>query len=56
MIYHANCKSRVIVLVLNREGSRGKKGYGRVGIFIFQAAVVVETAPDFYSLENGKSP
>jgi pimeloyl-ACP methyl ester carboxylesterase len=30
--------------VLDREGSKGKKGYGRVGIFIFQAAVVVETA------------
>jgi dienelactone hydrolase len=30
--------------VLDRQGSRGKKGYGRVGIFIFQAAVIVETA------------
>lgn len=30
--------------MLDREGSKGKKGYGRVGIFIFQAAVIVETA------------
>ncbi|NLJ61633.1 MAG: hypothetical protein GX338_11885 [Firmicutes bacterium] len=30
--------------MLDREGSKGKKGYGKVGIFIFQAAVVVEIA------------
>ncbi len=30
--------------MLDREGSKGKKGYGRVGIFIFLTAVVVETA------------
>jgi phosphoglycerol transferase MdoB-like AlkP superfamily enzyme len=31
-------------LDLDREGSKGKKGYGKVGIFMFLTAVVVETA------------